>query len=145
MDVISFQPKYWKDGYALCSILHAFKPSLFNYNSLQKFDDAGRLQYGIDTGHNNFNIKPLFTAEGLYCKKNMKASAEDFSFVSVRIFLISKIKCKRTFLLHVKLLWHCPLFCFIYIILNIILIILVINLARLSQLRLFIIALPLDV
>ena len=69
MDVISFQPKYWKDGYALCSILHAFKPSLFHYSSLQKFDDAERLQYGIDTGHNNFNIKPLFTAEGLYFKK----------------------------------------------------------------------------
>lgn len=80
MDAISFQPKYWKDGYALCSILHAFKPSLFNYSSLRKFDDAGRLQYGIDTGHNNFNIKPLFTAEGLYCKKNYKGIGRGVQF-----------------------------------------------------------------
>ena len=64
IEVNSFQPSKWKDGYALNGIIHAFQPDMFHMNDLSKIGDAARLENAIFHAKNSFGVEPVFEANG---------------------------------------------------------------------------------
>ncbi|KAM7015529.1 F-actin-monooxygenase mical2b isoform 5-T5 [Tautogolabrus adspersus] len=51
----------WKNGIALCALIHRFKPQLIDFDSLNEEDHATNLQLAFDVGEREFGIKS-FTA-----------------------------------------------------------------------------------
>ncbi|XP_047128749.1 interaptin isoform X2 [Hydra vulgaris] len=60
IEINSFQPSKWKDGYALNGIIHSFQPSLFNMNDLSKMGDAARIENAIYHAKHTFGVEPVF-------------------------------------------------------------------------------------
>ncbi|XP_065649140.1 interaptin isoform X4 [Hydra vulgaris] len=65
IEIKSFQPNKWKDGYALNGIIHSFQPSLFNMNDLSKMGDAARLENAIYHAKHTFGVEPVFQPEDM--------------------------------------------------------------------------------
>jgi actinin alpha len=49
----------WKDGLAFCALIHAHRPDLLNYDSLNKNDPAGNLQLAFDVAEKQLGLPAL--------------------------------------------------------------------------------------
>ncbi|XP_013888444.1 F-actin-monooxygenase mical2b [Austrofundulus limnaeus] len=60
----------WRNGLALCALIHGQRPELIDFDSLNEGDVAGNNQLAFDVAEREFNIQPVTTG------KEMAASTE---------------------------------------------------------------------
>uniref|UniRef100_A0A3B4WKX8 Calponin-homology (CH) domain-containing protein n=1 Tax=Seriola lalandi dorsalis TaxID=1841481 RepID=A0A3B4WKX8_SERLL len=60
----------WRNGLALCALIHRQRPELIDYESLNEEDVAGNNQLAFDVAEREFSIQPVTTG------KEMAAEAE---------------------------------------------------------------------
>ncbi|XP_062601308.1 protein-methionine sulfoxide oxidase mical3a-like [Saccostrea cucullata] len=53
----------WRSGLALCALIHTFKPSLIEFNSLSSLDVAKNNQLALDVAHTELGISPVMTGQ----------------------------------------------------------------------------------
>merc|ERR1712137_190942 len=55
----------WADGLALCALIHAHRPDLIDFNSLDKSDKRGNIQKAFDVSEKELGITKLLDVEDL--------------------------------------------------------------------------------
>ncbi|XP_012772398.2 F-actin-monooxygenase mical2b isoform X5 [Maylandia zebra] len=55
----------WKNGIALCALIHRFKPQLIDFDSLNDEDHVANLQLAFDISEREFGIRPFTSAKEL--------------------------------------------------------------------------------
>uniref|UniRef100_A0A669CR76 F-actin monooxygenase n=1 Tax=Oreochromis niloticus TaxID=8128 RepID=A0A669CR76_ORENI len=55
----------WKNGIALCALIHRFKPQLIDFDSLNEEDHVANLQLAFDISEREFGIRPFTSAKEL--------------------------------------------------------------------------------
>jgi len=55
----------WRDGLALCALIHKHRPDLLDFNSLDKSDHKKNLQLAFDVAEQHLGISPLLDVEDL--------------------------------------------------------------------------------
>lgn len=55
----------WKNGIALCALIHRFKPQLIDFDSLNDEDNVANLQLAFDISEREFGIRPFTSAKEL--------------------------------------------------------------------------------
>ncbi|KAG5849143.1 hypothetical protein ANANG_G00106870 [Anguilla anguilla] len=53
----------WKDGLALCALIHHFRPDLIDFDSLSKEDAAGNSQLAFEVAEREFGIPPIMVEQ----------------------------------------------------------------------------------
>ncbi|XP_078340922.1 uncharacterized protein LOC111104401 isoform X4 [Crassostrea virginica] len=53
----------WRSGLALCALIHTFKPSLIDFNSLSSLDTAKNNQLAFDVAQTELGIPPVMTGQ----------------------------------------------------------------------------------
>ncbi|XP_036962755.1 protein-methionine sulfoxide oxidase mical2b isoform X3 [Acanthopagrus latus] len=67
----------WKNGLALCALIHRQRPQIIDYDSLNEEDVAGNNQLAFDLAEREFGIQPVTTG------KEMAAEAEPDKLIMV--------------------------------------------------------------
>ncbi|CAL9682610.1 unnamed protein product [Knipowitschia caucasica] len=53
----------WKNGLALCALIHSYCPELIDFQSLDKSEEEDNIQLAFDVAERAFGISPLMTVE----------------------------------------------------------------------------------
>lgn len=53
----------WRDGMALCALIHKHRPDLIDFDSLEKGNHKQNLQYAFDVAEKHLGISPLLDVE----------------------------------------------------------------------------------
>jgi hypothetical protein len=57
----------WKDGLALCALIHRHRPDLLDYSKLTKDHPLDNLNLAFDIAEKHLNIPRMLDAEGTFC------------------------------------------------------------------------------
>ncbi|XP_053304933.1 F-actin-monooxygenase MICAL2 isoform X2 [Spea bombifrons] len=55
--------KSWRNGLALCALIHSFRPDLIDFGSLNEEDAVGNNQLAFDVAEREFGISPITTGK----------------------------------------------------------------------------------
>jgi len=55
----------WRDGLALCALIHKHRPDLLDFNSLNKSDNKANIQLAFDIAEKHLGISPLLDVDDL--------------------------------------------------------------------------------
>ena len=74
----------WKDGLALCALIHRHRPDLLDYHKLTKDRPLDNLNLAFDLAEKHLNIPRMLDAEGEYLMSSCSLGCSDVQTLSVR-------------------------------------------------------------
>lgn len=77
----------WKDGLALCALIHRHRPDLLDYHKLTKDRPLDNLNLAFDLAEKHLNIPRMLDAEGEYLMSSCLLGGSDVQTLSVREML----------------------------------------------------------
>lgn len=84
----------WRNGLALCALIHVHRPDLIEYNSVQKMTNLERLTTAFDVAHEHLGISKLLDAEDIDVERPDEKSI--ITYVSAYYHYFAKMKSEKT-------------------------------------------------